>query len=187
MLKTQQNHCESASDRGLFTWQSLTLPGLLNKLFLAQLSFFSKTKLPFDTDLTAAQRTACTGIQTSQCVKGRGVSDPDPGITGASALWPSFSSKLYSLCLISGFLPLFCGATYTNWEWQQMLLVVISRSMRVGRFTFLLKLCGNLDLAKQLYDGILLHLKPFWHKIHSKHFMLKHLRLHGPLQITLIW
>ncbi len=175
MLKTQQKHCESASDRGLFTWQSLTLPGLLNKLFLAQLSFFSETKLPFDTDLTAAQRTACTGIQTSQCVKGRGVSDPDPGITGASALWPSFSSKLYSLCLISGFLPLFSGATHTNWEWQQMLLVVINRSMRVGGFT--LKL---LYLAKQLYDGILLLLKPFWHKMNSnltKHFVKKKISL----------
>lgn len=99
------------------------------------------------------------------------------------ALARSFTLSVSSLA----FSHFFCGATHTNWEWQQMLLVVISRSMRVGRFTFLLKLCGNLDLAKQLYDGILLHLMPFWHKIHSKHFMLKHLRLHGPLQITLIW
>ncbi len=73
----------------------------------------------------------------------------------------------------------FSGATNTNWEWQQMLLVVKNRYIRVGGFTFLLKLCGNLDLAKQLYNGILLHLKPFWHKMHSnltKHFMLKNLR-----------
>lgn len=107
MLKTQQSHCESVPDRGLYTWQSLTLPSLLNKLLLAQLSFFSEMTLPFDTDLTVAQRTACTGIQTSQCVKGRGVSDPDPGITGASALWPSFGSELYSLCLVLWLSPTF--------------------------------------------------------------------------------
>lgn len=97
ILKTQQSHY--VPDRGVFTWQSLTLPGLLNKFLLAQLSFFSETAVPFDTDLTAVQRTACTGIQKSQCVKGRGVSDRDPGITGASALWPCFGLKLYSLIL----------------------------------------------------------------------------------------
>lgn len=59
---------------------------------------FSVRRCPF-TQISLAQRTAFTGNQTSQCVKGRGVTDPDPWITGASALWPSFGSQLYSVGL----------------------------------------------------------------------------------------
>ncbi len=124
--KTQQSHCESVPDRGLYTWQSLTLPSLLNKLLLAQLSFFSEMTLPLtqislllkEQPVLASRRASVWKEEVFQTL-----------IQGLLELLPFGQALARSFTLsvsFSGFLPLFCGATNTNWEWQQMLLVLIN-------------------------------------------------------------